>query len=210
MLPVLSLVVCSEDSTHPTRQQDLDEFAIQYHEQCGSFPPAYTVDANGRRLHSWRTLILPLLDEAALFKKIDLSKPWDDEKNREALATHVAAYSCPAGDLPKFQTTYVVIVDPNGFFPGATPQSLGECSDPQENTLLLMEAPQDQAVHWMAPTDVDLPVLLGISSRSKLMHQGGIHVVTSDGAIRNLSTESTNAMRRGLVTIHGNESIGNW
>ncbi|MBC8288680.1 MAG: DUF1559 domain-containing protein, partial [Planctomycetes bacterium] len=29
-----------------------------YHEDHGAFPPAYTMDANGQPLHSWRTLIL--------------------------------------------------------------------------------------------------------------------------------------------------------
>jgi len=32
-----------------------------YHDKFGSFPPAYTVDSNGRLLHSWRSLLLPYL-----------------------------------------------------------------------------------------------------------------------------------------------------
>jgi len=32
-----------------------------YHDAYGSFPPAYTVDADGRPLHSWRVLILPFI-----------------------------------------------------------------------------------------------------------------------------------------------------
>ena len=44
-----------------------------YHETYGAFPPAYTVDADGKRLHSWRTLILPYLDQAPLYDKIDFS-----------------------------------------------------------------------------------------------------------------------------------------
>lgn len=30
-----------------------------YEQVCKCLPPAYTVDASGRPLHSWRTLILP-------------------------------------------------------------------------------------------------------------------------------------------------------
>jgi prepilin-type N-terminal cleavage/methylation domain-containing protein len=33
-----------------------------------AFPPAYTVDADGRPLHSWRTLILPYIEQEALYK----------------------------------------------------------------------------------------------------------------------------------------------
>src|SRR5262249_20258199 len=32
-----------------------------YEQEHKALPPAYTVDANGRPLHSWRTLILPYL-----------------------------------------------------------------------------------------------------------------------------------------------------
>jgi type II secretory pathway pseudopilin PulG len=32
-----------------------------YHDEFGSFPPVYTVDDAGTRLHSWRTLILPYM-----------------------------------------------------------------------------------------------------------------------------------------------------
>ena len=44
-----------------------------YHEKYQAFPPAYTVDATGKPLHSWRTLILPFVDQQALYDKIDLS-----------------------------------------------------------------------------------------------------------------------------------------
>ena len=52
-----------------------------------ALPPAYTVDAEGKPLHSWRTLILPYLEQQALYDKIDLSKPWDDPANKEAYET---------------------------------------------------------------------------------------------------------------------------
>ena len=55
-----------------------------YHDIYHVFPPAYTVDGNGKPLHSWRTLILPYLDQAPLYLKIDLSKPWDDPANAES------------------------------------------------------------------------------------------------------------------------------
>ena len=55
-----------------------------YADTYGSLPPAYSVDANGNRLHSWRTLILPFLEANPLYSTIDLSKPWDDPAN-EAL-----------------------------------------------------------------------------------------------------------------------------
>ena len=47
---------------------------ISYAERHNAFPPAYTVDADGHRLHSWRTLILPYLDQQALYESIETGK----------------------------------------------------------------------------------------------------------------------------------------
>ena len=52
---------------------------LVYHEVHGSFPPAYTVDENGKPLHSWRVLILPFIEQKALYDKIRLDEPWDSE-----------------------------------------------------------------------------------------------------------------------------------
>lgn len=71
----------------------------------GQFPPAYTVDSNGKPLHSWRTLILAHLDQRALYERIDFSKPWDDPANSEALKTAIDVYSCPASENPDNLTT---------------------------------------------------------------------------------------------------------
>lgn len=46
-----------------------------YHEQHGSFPPAYTTDQNGKPLHSWRVLLLPYLDRPNLYQQIRLDEP---------------------------------------------------------------------------------------------------------------------------------------
>ena len=57
-----------------------------YHDQHGSFPPAYTVDAEGNPLHSWRTLILPYFGEPKwqeIYDQIRFDEPWDSEHNRQ-------------------------------------------------------------------------------------------------------------------------------
>jgi serine/threonine protein kinase len=49
----------------------------------GQFPPLYTVDKNGKPLHSWRVLILPYFEQGDLYKKIRLDEPWDSEHNKQ-------------------------------------------------------------------------------------------------------------------------------
>jgi type II secretory pathway pseudopilin PulG len=60
-----------------------------YADVHGKFPPAYTTDADGKPLHSWRTLILPYMEEPQLYASIDLTKPWDDPVNAKAFKTHL-------------------------------------------------------------------------------------------------------------------------
>ena len=59
-----------------------------YHDQHGTFPPAYTVDEDGNPLHSWRTLILPYFAPGAIeqrwkdmYDQIRFDEPWDSEHN---------------------------------------------------------------------------------------------------------------------------------
>ena len=61
-----------------------------YHKHHGSFPPAYTVDAEGNPLHSWRTLILPYFAPGVIgpqwkgiYDQIRFDEPWDSEHNRQ-------------------------------------------------------------------------------------------------------------------------------
>ena len=43
-----------------------------YNDVYKCFPPVCTTDANGKPMHSWRVLILPFLEEKALYGKYDL------------------------------------------------------------------------------------------------------------------------------------------
>src|SRR5688500_14949385 len=67
-----------------------------YEDEFGCLPPAYTVDAAGKPLHSWRTLILPFAEQKVLYEKIDLAKPWDDPANQAAYEMNLSMYQCPS------------------------------------------------------------------------------------------------------------------
>ena len=82
-----------------TLAQNLKQIELalfNYESTYHALPPAYTVDAEGNALHSWRTLILPYLDQTQLYEKIDLSKPWNDPVNAEAFNTRVPVFQCPS------------------------------------------------------------------------------------------------------------------
>ena len=97
MLPAIS--AAREAARRVTCNQHIRQVGIailNYESTFGSLPPAYTVDAQGNRLHSWRTVILPFMELQGLHEQIDLQKPWDDPVNAAARGTQVQAYSCPS------------------------------------------------------------------------------------------------------------------
>lgn len=179
-----------------------------YFEDQGALPPAYTVDANGEPLHSWRTLILPYLDQSALYETIDLSKPWNDPVNSEAAATLIHTYSCPSADIPERHTTCLAVVGPECGFRATTPRRLTEFTDGIANTVWVVDATAVEAVHWMDPIDSVKPFFLSYSEKSRLPHSGGIQVLMADGTVRFLPTELDAATREALITIAGGEQIG--
>jgi hypothetical protein len=145
-----------------------------YELQYKALPPAYTVDANGKPLHSWRTLLLPYLEQGPLYVSIDLAKPWNDPVNAKALETNVPVFHCPAASEPENTTTYLANVGPNGCLRPGMPRRLDEITDDHDVTLMLIEASEDDAVPWMAPTDVDEDVVLalGLEKATFITRQG--------------------------------------
>lgn len=176
-----------------------------YHDVYKAFPPAYTVDENERPLHSWRTLLLPYLDQVALYQKIDLTKPWDDPVNQLVASTVVPVYSCvstPSAVNPN--TVYQVVVDPSGIFTGAAATTLREITDGTSNTLLVVEVPHAQAVPWMSPTDCDLPTFLKLAQGQ---HAGRNNVAFADGSVQFFLDDMTAENRAALVSKQGGEVV---
>lgn len=131
-----------------------------YHEEYGTFPPQFTVDANGVRLHSWRTLILPFLDQERLFAKIDLARPWDHESN-QASAQEIldrifrCAYSSHSDTMPV--TTYFAVIE-SPVWSGSTSTKFSDLVDPA-NVPVAIEF-HNQVTPWAKPEDVSLSELV--------------------------------------------------
>lgn len=180
---------------------------ICYADSHKSFPPAYTVDANGNRLHSWRTLILPYLDQQALYESIDLSKPWNDPTNARAFGTELDVFSCPAAKLSGGLTTYLGNAATDGCFTGEHPRPVSGNTFPHHQTLLVVEVASSHAVHWMAPQDADETILLNFGSGNKSAHIGVLNAGFVDGTVRTLSVDLDSHIRRALISASGRDEI---
>lgn len=191
-------------------QNHLKQIGLALHdylETYDAFPPAYTVDAEGKPLHSWRTLILPFLDEKPLYDKIDLSKPWDDPANVEAYQTDLGFFRCPSAVLEPTQTTYLAVVTPDSCLRPTEPRTISEIIDGASETLLAIDVAAKHAVHWMSPVDADERIVLGFGPESEDSHMGGVHVLFADGETMFLSGDTPAAERRAMISAAGNDQI---
>lgn len=191
-------------------RNNLQEIALALHiyvDVHGALPPAHTVDADGRPLHSWRTLILPYVDQAHLYNSIDLSKPWDDPANAAAAENCPQVFRCPSAATPADRTTYVGIVSTAGCFHPTESRSFDEISDSKSSTLMVVEVSDEDAVPWMAPQDTDGGWVLSFSPDTQLPHEGGMHAAFVDGSTQFLSAELSGSNRRAMLTIAANDLV---
>lgn len=170
-----------------------------YAEAHDAFPPAYTVDANGRRLHSWRTLILPFMSQPEIYEKLDLSKPWDAPENRKALRMPNRYFHCSVSDLPRTQTTFLAIVTPDSLIQETSSRPYSAAKGPLAKTVMVIEADEDHAVHWASPYDVDENVLMSFDEDSRVSHSKGMHILLADGSVLKVSDDMPASERRKLI-----------
>ncbi len=171
----------------------------------GEFPPAYTTDAEGKPLHSWRTLILPFMEHQALFKSIDLTKPWDDPANAKALAAMPDVYDCPSA--AKNATNYLAIVTPASCIQATEPRKLSDIKDEHDATLTIIEVDDDRAVPWMAPSDADERLVLSLTDPATRMPHAQVLAAFVDGHARPLPREKSDTLYRELISIAGNDPV---
>jgi hypothetical protein len=213
------LVLPAFQSTHhqgprQSCSNNLKQIALamhNYNDVYKSLPPAYTVDEEGNRLHSWRTLLLPFLEQVPLYEQIDLTKPWDAPENRLLLEVQLSAFQCPAhpnDGSPR--TDYMLIVGPGALFDGDQTVSFRDILDGSSNTIMIVEV-TDQSVHWAEPQDLSFDerqiTINAASADPGSYHQGCSLVALADGSVRILVEKTSPEVMKALITRAGGEAV---
>lgn len=181
---------------------------LAYESTHGQFPPAYTVDAEGKRLHSWRALILPYIEQQSVYELIDFEKPWDNPANAAAREAVVGVYLCPsAPHEDPHRTTYLAAVGPEFAFAGAEPRKLEDVTDGPAYTIAVMEVSPEHAVHWMDPTDADEALLLGSEDSLRTGHPDVTIAGFLDGHVEPIDVDIDKRALHQMLTIAGGEEI---
>jgi hypothetical protein len=183
-----------------------------YHSRDNKVPPPFTVDANGKPLHSWRVLVLPYLEQHELYKKIRLNEPWNSAHNKQFHDQMPTIFRCPTGTLgnPKRDTTYCMLVgDEMIGVPNGKGISIDQITDGTSNTILLAE--RKTPVCWMEPTDIlQEHAYLGVNKHALGIgseHEGGAVVGVCDGSACFLKETIDLKMLKALLTKAGGENI---
>jgi uncharacterized protein DUF1559 len=178
-----------------------------YHDVYGCLPPAYIADENGRPMHSWRVLILPFLEEQALYDQYDFSEPWDGPNNRSLAAQAPACYSCPDA-LPNkpLEAHYLAIVGPRTAWPGDKSSMFKDFKDGTDNVLVVVEV-QNSGISWMEPRDLDVALAIQAIQATHTSERLGAkrnplaHVLVGDGRIRVIDSRTKSNVLKSMLRI---------
>lgn len=192
---------------------NLKQVALAMHNYLArhkTFPPAYTVDKAGKPLLSWRVLILPYLEQDALYKEFHLDEPWDSEHNRTLIDKMPLTYHCPAGSSKRADIGKTTYLTPRGkatIFPGSEGIKIQQITDGTSNTIFFVDASDGRAVTWTKPDDWDVDPnldLKGIFGH----HPGGTPFSYADGSVRFIKESVAPGLLEKLITRDGGEVIG--
>ena len=189
----------------------------EYADVNGAYPPAFTVDAEGRKLHSWRVLLLPFLGEEELFAQIRLDEPWDSDWNSQFHSLTPNVFKCAStpetlSDKSRCCAFSVVLGDgesgvETAFRADGRPVAAEELRDGASNTILCVE--RKSPVCWTAP-DVELTAARVLAENGKPVrervdfgcwHGRGVNALFFDGSTRFLSEKIDGGVLRLLLGI---------
>jgi hypothetical protein len=177
---------------------------IAYESEFNAFPPQCVVDDNGRRLLSWRVLILPQLGHEELYKQFKLDERWDSTHNLPLADQIPNVYSAKLSD-PRLTTMVAPLAPQSIFGRKGSPISYRDIVDDTFHTILLVSTGADRAVIWTKPDDMELANdrqledFLGQKKPARW-------VSMADGSVRRMQDLPSDQLAA-LLTINGSEVI---
>lgn len=124
-----------------------------YHGRWGCFPPAITYGPDGvTPYHSWRVLLLPYLEQEALYTQYNFREPWNSANNSFVMRQMPAVFAAGAPD-GSGKTTFVVVTGDRTMFPATTTTSHADALKGGGSTALVVESAFGP-VQWTEPKDL--------------------------------------------------------
>lgn len=172
MLAKAQAAARSAEDQNRLRQLGLAMF--NFESVTNALPPQALTDKAGKRLLSWRVLILPYLDQKELYEQFHLDEAWDSPHNLALLEQMPECYrssgEATAANIKPGYTRFLAPLAANSIMGKAgDPTRLKEVTDGLSNTILLVQAAPAAAVPWTKPEDLKVDLnnpLAGITSEN--------------------------------------------
>jgi hypothetical protein len=178
------------------RQQstnNLQQIALavhSYHDANGAFPPAAIVNKKGKPLLSWRVMVLPYLEQNALYEQFKLDEPWDSEHNLPLGQVVIKVYTDPRSTAAQGLTHYKVFVGKDAGFPLLKGRTIASIADGTSNTIMAVAA--GDAVPWSKPEDFEFDMSKPAPDLSKpfpvilaAFMDGSVRAIDPSGFVKN-------------------------
>lgn len=179
-----------------------------YHDIHQSFPPAYVTDEQGNKLYSWRVLILPYLDQMAIYNQFDKSKAWDSPENL-ALSNMMLPVFVSPGEVSG--CSYFGVAGKGTVFEEGRAIKLSDVTDGTANTIGVVEV-KGLNHSWAEPFDIDIDTqfsLLAGQGVGQVPQPGvnpGIQMLRLDGSLMTI-INPPESMIRSMASIRGGEPL---
>ena len=186
-LIVASLLVLSTSTSCSHRASDADDCdmlellgtsALNYRDSRDVFPPSVVLDGNGKRMHSWRVLLVPFIEANAFTEQYDFDSAWNEPSNADladgsrrtdgpkfpdpASVRSVYQADSRAASPEGFATDFLMVTghgDPvrlDRGHPGSPPPGgWWAPAAPNPDELIIVQV-RSSDVHWMEPRDLVL------------------------------------------------------
>jgi prepilin-type processing-associated H-X9-DG protein len=224
-----------ETAARPQSINNLKQIGLAMHNFAsanGQFPPAVIFGPDGKPWHSWRVLLLPFLEQMALYNAYDFSQPWDSPKNKPLIDKMPSVYRDPIyGDARESYTNYAAFVGPNAIFrpagaqqkdPKNLPLAQGgvgfqNITDGTSNTVMVSSVEPARKIPWTKPEDIDVGPAFkgfgqpgGIAAPYTFRGPGGgksAPFLFADGSVRTIGTSIHAQTLTAILTCQGGEII---
>jgi hypothetical protein len=174
-----------------------------YHDTYNEFPPAVVRDENGQPLYSGRVLLLPFMEQQAIYAQWDKDKAWNSPENQALASVAIPTFHDPSGQSAPGMTDYLFVTGPGTVFDGQGPRKLQDITDGTSNTLVFIEA-KGMNVNWAEPRDWDVTQQPWPLPGN---HPGGNLGAVADGSVRFISNKTAPQEVQKMTTRAGGEPV---
>jgi hypothetical protein len=175
---------------------------MNYHGAYNAFPSTAAGQKPNQPPVSWRVLILPYVEELALYQQYHFDQPWDSEANKKLIAHMPEVFKAPGSrKSTEGKTNYLAAVGGPYALAADQGRKMAAFTDGTSNTILLVEAIDERAVPWTKPEDFtpdkSKPAtgLVGLRPDAflALAADGAVHLVPADTSAETLHALFTRA-----------------